>query len=69
LSWLAENAGYRYAGKITSGYFLNKQLRMTYNIQQFNKIVEQSDSKNSVTVHQIELGNLPRYVRLELKKL
>lgn len=60
--------GYNQVRRILSKYFLKRQLRMTYSIQQFNEIVKQSDFKNNYTIRQIELGNLPIYVRLELKK-
>jgi ubiquinone/menaquinone biosynthesis C-methylase UbiE len=54
--------------KIISKHFIKKQLRMTYTIKEFNEILKQTDFKNSYNIVQIELGNLPIYVRLELRK-
>ena len=41
---------------------------MTYTIKEFNEILKQTDFNNSFNIVQIELGNLPIYVRLELRK-
>ena len=54
--------------KFLSKFFLKKQLRMTYTIKEFNEILKQTDFKNSYNIIQIELGNLPIYVRIELRK-
>lgn len=60
--------GYNFIHKRLSKYFLMKQLSMTYTIKEFNDILKQTDFKNTYKIEQIELGNLPIYVRLELEK-
>jgi ubiquinone/menaquinone biosynthesis C-methylase UbiE len=60
--------GYSFIRRILSQYFLKKQLRMTYSISEFDKILKQTKFVNSFKIHQIELGNLPIYVRIELNK-
>jgi ubiquinone/menaquinone biosynthesis C-methylase UbiE len=60
--------GYRFIRKILSTYFLNRQLRMTYSLKEFDEIVKQTDFKTKYKIVKTELGNLPLYVRLELKK-
>jgi ubiquinone/menaquinone biosynthesis C-methylase UbiE len=55
--------------KTASKYFLRKQLKMTYSIKEFDQILKQTKFKDSFNVQQIELGNLPIYVRLELTKI
>lgn len=60
--------GYNPARRLLSKYFLRRQLRMTYTIQEFDEILKQTEFKDSYKIAQIELGNLPVYVRLELKK-
>jgi ubiquinone/menaquinone biosynthesis C-methylase UbiE len=60
--------GYNFARKILSKYFLKKQLKMTYNIAEFDVILKQTDFKDSYKIEQIDLGNLPIYVRLKLEK-
>ena len=68
-SRLKENLkGFNIARKILSKYFIKKQLRMTYTIKEFNEILKQTNFKNSYDIVQTELGNLPIYVRLELRK-
>ena len=68
-SRLKENIkGFNIVRKIISEYFLKKQLKMTYKINEFNDILKKTDFKNSNKIVQIELGNLPIYVRLELRK-
>jgi ubiquinone/menaquinone biosynthesis C-methylase UbiE len=59
---------YNLIRKFLSKFFLKKQLRMTYTVREFNEIIVQSEFKNSYNIEQTELGNLPIYVRLELKK-
>jgi ubiquinone/menaquinone biosynthesis C-methylase UbiE len=54
--------------KIASKYFLRKQLSMTYSINEYNKILIQTDFKGSYRIQPIMLGNLPVHVRIELKK-
>ena len=51
-----------------SPLFLKKQLKMTYTVSEFRKIVMQSDFKNSYTLERDVLGGLPIYVRIELLK-
>lgn len=66
---LKENLkGYNFVRRKLSVHFLKKQLRMTYAFKEFEEISGQSDFKNSYTIDQVELGNLPIYVRLTLKK-
>lgn len=60
---------YNFLRKTLSKFFLRKQLRMTYSILEFSQIAEQTKFMNDYNVQQIELGNLPIYVRLELKKV
>lgn len=68
-SRLKENIkGFNVVRQIISKYFLKKQLRMTYTIKEFNEILKKTDFKNSYNIVQIELGKLPIYVRLELRK-
>jgi ubiquinone/menaquinone biosynthesis C-methylase UbiE len=59
---------YGFIRKKLSKHFLKKQLRMTYSIQEFEEILKQTTFKNSYKIHQVELGNLPIYVRIELNK-
>lgn len=60
--------GYPILRKALSKYFLKKQLRMTYSLKEFDGIVKQSDFKTNYKIVKTELGNLPIYVRIELKK-
>jgi ubiquinone/menaquinone biosynthesis C-methylase UbiE len=60
--------GYNLLRRILSKYFLKRQLRMTYTLKEFDEILKQTDFLKSYNIKQIELGNLPIYVRLELKK-
>ena len=61
--------GYNMIRKTLSKYFLRRQLNMTYSISEHEEILRQTKFKNSYSINQIELGNLPFYVRLELKKV
>lgn len=68
-SRLEENIkGFSIARKLISRFFLKKQLKMTYTIKEFDEILKKTDFKDSYTIVPIELGNLPIYVRLELRK-
>lgn len=68
-SRLRENLkGYNFIRRKLSKYFLKKQLRMTYSISEFDKILKQTKFRNNYKIHEIELGNLPIYVRIDLKK-
>jgi ubiquinone/menaquinone biosynthesis C-methylase UbiE len=68
-SRLRENLkGYNFIRIKLSKYFLRKQLRMTYSISEFDRILKQTKFVNNYKINQIELGNLPIYVRLELIK-
>jgi ubiquinone/menaquinone biosynthesis C-methylase UbiE len=60
--------GYGFLRRTISKYFLKKQLRMTYSIKDFDQILSQTKFKDNYIIQQIELGNLPVYVRVELKK-
>jgi ubiquinone/menaquinone biosynthesis C-methylase UbiE len=67
---LKENLqGYNLFRKTASKYFLRKQLRMTYSINDYDKILIQTNFKNSFKVQPQVLGNLPVHVRLELTKI
>ena len=61
-------AGYSFMRKKLSSCFLKRQLRMTYSISEFQMILKQTKFRNSYNIHQIELGNLKIYVRIELNK-
>ncbi len=66
---LKENLkGYNAMRKILSKYFLNRQLRMTYSLKEFEEILKQTIFSKSYHIEKLELGNLPIYVRLELEK-
>ncbi|NLD45948.1 MAG: class I SAM-dependent methyltransferase [Clostridiaceae bacterium] len=68
-SRLEENLqGYTCIRRMISKYFLKKQLRMTYSISEYDHILKQTKFADSFNIHQIELGNLPIYVRIELYK-
>ena len=68
-SRLKENLrSYTLIRRILSKHFLEKQLRMTYSIQEFEEILKQTDFRTNYKIKQIELGNLPIYVRIELIK-
>jgi ubiquinone/menaquinone biosynthesis C-methylase UbiE len=68
-SRLKENLkGYNPLRKTLTKFFLRKQLGMTYSISDYERILPQTRFKGSFLIHQIELGNLPFYVRLDLKK-
>lgn len=68
-SRLNENLrGYNILRKVLSKYFLKKQLRMTYTIPEFEEIIKQTEFRNSYSIHQVDLGNLPVYLRIELTK-
>lgn len=54
--------------RILSPLFLKKQLRMTYSLGEFEKMLVQSEFKNSFKIERDVLGNLPVYVRIELNK-
>jgi hypothetical protein len=41
---------------------------MTYQLDEYKEILDLSKFKDNSSVNPIELGNLPIYVRLELKK-
>ena len=60
--------GYHFIRKTLSKYFLKRQLRMTYSLKEFDEIVKQTDFKTNYKIVKTELGNLPIYVRIELKK-
>lgn len=59
---------YTFLRRKISGFFLLRQLSMTYTLDEFDRIVRQSRFSGSYAIRQIELGNLPVYVRIELKK-
>jgi ubiquinone/menaquinone biosynthesis C-methylase UbiE len=66
---LAENLkDYSFIRKNISGFFLKRQLRMTYSIPELHAIMDQSKFCKSYAIHEVVLGNLPIYVRTELRK-
>jgi ubiquinone/menaquinone biosynthesis C-methylase UbiE len=68
-SRLAENLSeYSFFRKSISIFFLQRQLSMTYSIPEFDAISKQTKFCKSYTLQKIELGNLPVYMRLELRK-
>jgi ubiquinone/menaquinone biosynthesis C-methylase UbiE len=68
-SRLKENLkGYSFLRKTLSKYFLRKQLRMTYSMTEFEEIIKQTEFRRCYNIQQIELGNLPIWLRIELKK-
>jgi len=60
--------GYNFFRKSISKYFLQRQLRMTYKLDEYDKIVDQTIFKDNYSIKTLVLGNLPIYARLELKK-
>ena len=60
--------GYNFFRRLFSKHFLDKQLRMTYSNNEFDEIIKQTKFKDSYKIEQIELGNLPIYIRLDLQK-
>jgi ubiquinone/menaquinone biosynthesis C-methylase UbiE len=68
-SRLAENLhDYSFFRKKISSFFFRKQLSMTYPLPEYDVILKQTKFSNGYTLKEIELGNLPVYVRLELRK-
>ena len=59
---------YTFLRKKISGYFLRKQLRMTYSIPELDAIINQTKFSKSYSIQEVELGALPIYVRMELHK-
>jgi ubiquinone/menaquinone biosynthesis C-methylase UbiE len=60
--------GYNFFRKTISKYFLQRQLRMTYQLDEYKEILGQTKFKDNYSIEPIDLGNLSIYVRLELKK-
>jgi ubiquinone/menaquinone biosynthesis C-methylase UbiE len=60
---------YNFFRRTLSKFFLRKQLSMTYSIAEYDQILKQTKFINGYDIQQIELGNLPIYVRLEMKKV
>ena len=48
--------------------FLNKQLKMTYNISDLKHIIESSFFQSNYVIEKITLANLPIWLRIKLKK-
>jgi ubiquinone/menaquinone biosynthesis C-methylase UbiE len=66
---LAENLrGYSFFRKKISSLFLRNQLRMTYSVPEYEAIIRQTKFNESFSMQEIVLGNLPVYMRLELRK-
>ena len=49
-------------------YFLKKQLKMTYDINELKTILNKSLFKNSFSINKITLVNLPIWLKIELRK-
>jgi len=49
-------------------YFLKKQLKMTYDINELINLLNKSLFKKSFSVNKITLANLPIWLKIELKK-
>lgn len=66
---LTENlSGYSFFRRKISAFFLRKQLTMTYSIPEIKDIIDHTRFSKSYAIHEIELGNLPIFVRMELTK-
>ena len=59
---------YSYFRRQLSVYFLKKQLNMTYTLKEYDELLSRSEFRKTYNLTHIELGNLPVYIRLELKK-
>jgi ubiquinone/menaquinone biosynthesis C-methylase UbiE len=59
---------YSFFRKKISAFFLRKQLKMTYSVPEYEAIARQTKFGKSFTLYETVLGNLPVYVRLELRK-
>ncbi|MFX1489681.1 MAG: hypothetical protein ACFFBI_11065, partial [Promethearchaeota archaeon] len=49
-------------------YFLKKQLKMTYDINELKGVLDKSLFKNNFSINKIILANLPIWLKIELKK-
>ncbi|MFX1496965.1 MAG: class I SAM-dependent methyltransferase [Promethearchaeota archaeon] len=49
-------------------YFLNKQLKMTYDINELKNILNKSLFENNFSIKKITLANLPIWLKIELTK-
>ncbi|MFX1407407.1 MAG: class I SAM-dependent methyltransferase [Promethearchaeota archaeon] len=49
-------------------YFLNKQLKMTYDINELKSILNKSLFENKFSINKITLANLPIWLKIELSK-
>ncbi|MFW9897308.1 MAG: class I SAM-dependent methyltransferase [Candidatus Thorarchaeota archaeon] len=49
-------------------YFLNKQLKMTYDISELKDLLNKSFFKNGFSINKMTLVNLPIWLKIELKK-
>jgi ubiquinone/menaquinone biosynthesis C-methylase UbiE len=49
-------------------YFLKKQLKMTYDVNELKSIIDKSLFKNNFSINKIILANLPIWLKIELKK-
>jgi ubiquinone/menaquinone biosynthesis C-methylase UbiE len=68
-SRLDENLSqYSFFRKKSSAYFLRKQLRMAYSLPQQDAILKKTKFSNNYSLQETVLGNLPVYVRMELRK-
>lgn len=59
---------YNFIRRIISKFFLKKQLKMTYSITEIKNLIKQSKFENHYNIQEIELGNLPIWIKIELKK-
>jgi len=60
--------GYNPLRKTLSKFFLKRQLRMTYTIQEMHEIIKQTRFRDNYSITKLDLGNLPVYVRVEMEK-
>jgi len=60
---------YSFFRRKVSEFFLLRQLSMTYTLSEFDGIIKRSRFSESFNLRKIALGNLPVYVRIELKKV
>jgi ubiquinone/menaquinone biosynthesis C-methylase UbiE len=60
--------GYSFFRKRISTFFLKKQLAMTYSLAEFEGLISHTRFSKSYVIREVELGNLPVFVRMELTK-
>lgn len=60
---------YNLIHRIISKFFLERQLKMSYSIPELESIIKKTKFEKSYSIQKIELGNLPIWLRIELKKI